>query len=128
MKKKCLFPLQLHGRSRVQRYTKTADWDYISECAKLAAPMPLFGMAFEYLPYVAPELLFDSWCSAHGFSPIPSKRIKTNIQNIHGPLTSHFSNRPSRILPTEKRYWARISENHFLHWKSQKVMYFIAPF
>ena len=33
-------------------------------------------------------LLFNSWCSAHGFSPIPSNRIMpvTNIQK-HGPLT-----------------------------------------
>ncbi|NXU57748.1 DUS3L synthase, partial [Turnix velox] len=33
----------LHGRSREQRYTRSADWDYISECAKIASPMPLFG-------------------------------------------------------------------------------------
>ncbi|KAF2986645.1 hypothetical protein EK904_004808, partial [Melospiza melodia maxima] len=34
---------QLHGRSREQRYTRSADWAYIAECARLASPMPLFG-------------------------------------------------------------------------------------
>ncbi|NXE99062.1 DUS3L synthase, partial [Menura novaehollandiae] len=33
----------LHGRSREQRYTRSADWEYISECARVASPMPLFG-------------------------------------------------------------------------------------
>jgi tRNA-dihydrouridine synthase 3 len=34
---------QLHGRSREQRYTKSADWSYIDECAQLADPIPLYG-------------------------------------------------------------------------------------
>ncbi|NXB51655.1 DUS3L synthase, partial [Leucopsar rothschildi] len=33
----------LHGRSREQRYTRSADWGYIAECARIASPMPLFG-------------------------------------------------------------------------------------
>ncbi|KAM5238156.1 tRNA-dihydrouridine(47) synthase [NAD(P)(+)]-like isoform 2-T2 [Ctenodactylus gundi] len=33
----------LHGRSREQRYTKLADWQYIQQCAAAASPMPLFG-------------------------------------------------------------------------------------
>ncbi|XP_072458025.1 tRNA-dihydrouridine(47) synthase [NAD(P)(+)]-like isoform X2 [Notamacropus eugenii] len=33
----------LHGRSREQRYTKGADWQYIQHCADVASPMPLFG-------------------------------------------------------------------------------------
>ena len=40
----------LHGRSREQRYTKLADWDYIKECVEEANrpidglnPLPIFG-------------------------------------------------------------------------------------
>ncbi|GFS00405.1 tRNA-dihydrouridine(47) synthase [NAD(P)(+)] [Elysia marginata] len=33
----------VHGRSREQRYTRQADWDYISQCAIAGAPMPVFG-------------------------------------------------------------------------------------
>ncbi|XP_049732477.1 tRNA-dihydrouridine(47) synthase [NAD(P)(+)]-like isoform X3 [Elephas maximus indicus] len=38
-----LLPPQLHGRSREQRYTKMADWQYIEQCVRAASPMPLFG-------------------------------------------------------------------------------------
>ncbi|XP_064456473.1 tRNA-dihydrouridine(47) synthase [NAD(P)(+)]-like [Ornithodoros turicata] len=35
--------ITLHPRSREQRYTKLADWDYVAECAKAALPIPLYG-------------------------------------------------------------------------------------
>lgn len=33
----------LHGRSREQRYTKRADWEYINECGGLLKEIPLIG-------------------------------------------------------------------------------------
>lgn len=35
--------ITLHGRSREGRYTRSADWEYIENCAKLVSPFPVFG-------------------------------------------------------------------------------------
>jgi len=35
--------LTLHGRTREQRYTRTADWDYIEKVAGLAGDLPVIG-------------------------------------------------------------------------------------
>ncbi|RKP27696.1 hypothetical protein SYNPS1DRAFT_12298 [Syncephalis pseudoplumigaleata] len=37
------FDAWLHGRSRQQRYTRRADWDYIRECSALRTNMQFFG-------------------------------------------------------------------------------------
>jgi len=33
----------LHGRTKEQRYTKSADWNYVNECASLVKEMPIIG-------------------------------------------------------------------------------------
>ncbi|XP_048511157.1 tRNA-dihydrouridine(47) synthase [NAD(P)(+)]-like isoform X2 [Athalia rosae] len=35
--------ITVHGRSREQRYTRMADWQYIEKCAAAAKPIPIYG-------------------------------------------------------------------------------------
>lgn len=35
--------ITVHPRSREQRYTKSADWAYLEQCAQAAEPIPVFG-------------------------------------------------------------------------------------
>lgn len=58
---------QLHGRSREQRYTKLADWQYIQQCVKAASPMPLFGECRPLLSQARPCQRLP--CPAPGLCP-----------------------------------------------------------
>jgi tRNA-dihydrouridine synthase 3 len=44
----------LHGRSRLQRYSREADWNYIRQCAE-SSPAPLIGNGDIYGPQQAAE-------------------------------------------------------------------------
>ncbi|KAK0166857.1 hypothetical protein PV327_004334 [Microctonus hyperodae] len=57
--------ISVHGRSREQRYTKLADWDYIERCAAAATPVPVFGNG--------DILCYDDY-----------QRVRTIYQNVQG--------------------------------------------
>ncbi|KYN00168.1 PREDICTED: tRNA-dihydrouridine(47) synthase [NAD(P)(+)]-like [Cyphomyrmex costatus] len=58
--------ITVHGRSREQRYTKLADWEYIEKCAMAAQPIPVFGNG--------DILSFDDYCRV--------KEIYNTVQGI----------------------------------------------
>ena len=65
---------------------------------------------------VSPELLFNSWCSAHGFSPISSKRIKLDLQNDTWSVNlPFFLIDPPGFFQQEKVLSQTLRK--FLHWK-----------
>ena len=43
LKKTGISHMTVHGRTRQQRYTRLADWDYINKCKEAAYPVNLFG-------------------------------------------------------------------------------------
>lgn len=59
--------IQVHGRSREQRYTKLADWDYIEKCAKAAQPVPVFGNG-DILSFDDYQRVRDTYTSVSGIT------------------------------------------------------------
>lgn len=57
--------VKVHGRSREQRYTKSADWEYIHSCAEVASPVPLFGKMQIQNHEVVPSALINGSVLSH---------------------------------------------------------------
>ncbi|XP_061933974.1 tRNA-dihydrouridine(47) synthase [NAD(P)(+)]-like isoform X2 [Apis cerana] len=57
--------ITVHGRSREQRYTKLADWDYIEKCAKTAYPIPVYGNG-DILSFDDYQRIQDTYNSIYG--------------------------------------------------------------
>uniref|UniRef100_A0AAZ3PJ12 tRNA-dihydrouridine(47) synthase [NAD(P)(+)] n=1 Tax=Oncorhynchus tshawytscha TaxID=74940 RepID=A0AAZ3PJ12_ONCTS len=79
MKKWVVSMITLHGRSREQRYTKSADWDYINTCSQFASPIPLFGeldLEISLLDRVSRSLLLFFSCRGALIKPLVFTEIK----------------------------------------------------
>ncbi|XP_011495465.1 PREDICTED: tRNA-dihydrouridine(47) synthase [NAD(P)(+)]-like [Ceratosolen solmsi marchali] len=59
--------INIHGRSREQRYTKLANWDYIELCAKEAEPVPVYGTG-DILSYDDYARMRTTYPTVHGVS------------------------------------------------------------
>ncbi|XP_076632250.1 dihydrouridine synthase 3 [Colletes latitarsis] len=59
--------ITVHGRSREQRYTKLADWDYIEKCAKAAHPTPVFGNG-DILSFDDYQRVQDAYTNVYGIT------------------------------------------------------------
>lgn len=57
--------MQVHGRSREQRYTKLADWEYIEKCAQAADPVPVYGNG-DILSFDDYQRVRDAYGSVYG--------------------------------------------------------------
>lgn len=57
--------MTLHGRSREQRYTRSADWEYIGRCAKEVAPFPVLGNG-DILSHADYKTALETYPDLHG--------------------------------------------------------------
>lgn len=85
--------LTVHGRSRDQRYTKLADWNYVSKCAQLASPIPVFssGDIMSYEDYQSSKLEFPDITGAMiGRGALIKPWIFTELkENRHWDISSN---------------------------------------
>ncbi|PSN51925.1 tRNA-dihydrouridine(47) synthase [NAD(P)(+)]-like protein [Blattella germanica] len=108
--------ITIHGRSREQRYTKSADWNYIEECAKLAAPCPVFGNG-DVLSYEDYEHAFSNSPSISGVMIGRGALIKpwifTEIKERR-----HWDISSSERLDILKKYGVENTRRFLLEWLS----------
>ncbi|KAJ8667629.1 hypothetical protein QAD02_009292 [Eretmocerus hayati] len=85
--------INIHGRSREQRYTKLANWDYIEQCAQVAAPVPVYGTG-DILSYDDYQRIRSTYPTVQGVSIARGALIKPWIfQEIKEQKLIDFSSK-----------------------------------
>ena len=60
--------ITLHGRSKEQRYTKLADWDYIGQCRNTVS-VPVFGNG-DVMNYEVSNMIIQGQKNGHKNDPV----------------------------------------------------------
>ncbi|XP_039285453.1 tRNA-dihydrouridine(47) synthase [NAD(P)(+)]-like [Nilaparvata lugens] len=79
--------ITVHGRSREQRYTRSADWNYIETCAALAGQTPLFGNGdiLSYQDYVEARVSIQFDLVLHFIATYLIEKLVAEVKNVNNP-------------------------------------------
>ena len=107
--------ITLHGRSRQQRYTKNADWMYISECAALIKNFNQKGDDLADTVREADErsqpgnkiyFLGNGDCYSHVDYNVHLEEAKVDsVMIARGALIKPVRTDSEKTLPTEYHFW-----------------------